>query len=368
MKRLLCIITSLTTGGAETFLMKVARALPPEKYQFDFIVTGEEGCYTNEVLARGGRIHVIPLRTQHPVRALCGILKIVKENNYDFVLKLGDTPVAVLDLIFARLGGAGHPAIRSCNARTDLSVKRKIISSILRPVLNAVAETKLAPSMLAAEFTFGKRHAHKDVFILHNGVDLGAFRYSREGRSRIRSEFAISDKLVVGHIGRLHDQKNHEYLLKVFRKIREKRQDAVLLLIGTGEKEQQIRNWVREMGLQTDVIFAGVRMDIPDLLSAMDVFVFPSFYEGMPNTVIEAQATGLPCVIADTITAEADITGLVQYLPLDVSPEVWAKAALSAIAPERKDTSSDFFAHHYDIQSVADDFTKIIFAESDMLN
>lgn len=364
MKRLLCIISSLTAGGAETFLMKVSRVLPPEKYQFDFIVTSEEGCYTKEVLARGGRIFLIPLRTKNPIRALTCIAKIVRDNHYDFVLKLGDTPIAALDLIAARLGGAKYPSIRSCNARTDLSAKKKIISAILRPVLNGVAASKLAPSMLAAEFTFGKQHAHKDVCILHNGVDLSVFRYTPEGRERIRKEFSLSDKLVIGHIGRFHNQKNHEYLLKVFQKIRAKRKDAVLLLIGTGEKEHQIRSWVQELGLESDVIFAGTRMDIPDLLSAMDVFVFPSFYEGMPNTVIEAQATGLPCVIADTITADANITGLVQFLSLDASPEMWAQKALAVITAERWDTEPDFLAHHYDIQSVARDFTGIIFAEA----
>ena len=118
------------------------------------------------------------------------------------------------------------------------------------------------------------------------------------------------------------------------------------------------------LGISDRVIFAGIRSDIPKVLSAMDVFVFPSLYEGMPNTVIEAQAAGLPCIIADTITREADITGLVQYLPLDLEDKLWAEEALNAVSAQRRDTHDDFIANKYDIQSIADEFVSLCFAES----
>ena len=144
-----------------------------------------------------------------------------------------------------------------------------------------------------------------------------------------------------------------EKMLEVFRKIRERRADAVLLLVGVGELEADVRRRVKELGLEDAVVFVGQRFDVPRMLSAMDVFVFPSFHEGMPNTVIEAQATGLPCVIADTITPEADITGLVTYLPLEETAEHWADTALSRVRAERSDTAADFLARGYDIESVA---------------
>lgn len=361
MKRLLCIIDSLDAGGAETFLMKVYRALPPEEYQFDFIVSADSGCYTGEVMARGGRIHVIPMRRKNPFGAFRGICSAVKENGCEAVLKLGSSPVAAVDLIAAKLGGAKCVAMRSCNALTGQSWKKKAVDALLRPVLNAVADVKIAPSMLAAEFTFGEKIAHKDVCLLHNGVDLDVFRFDPQGRCRIRDAFGLADKLVVGHVGRFHGQKNHRYLLEVFQQIRKRRADAVLMLVGTGEKETEIRGWVKEMDLENSVIFTGVRFDIPHILSAMDVFVFPSLHEGMPNTVIEAQATGLPCVIADTITDEADITGLVKYLPLSEKPETWAALALSMISDARKDTRADFIAQGYDIESVAKTLIELFF-------
>ena len=357
-KRILCILSSLDAGGAETFLMKILRALSPEEYQLDFIVSAVNGCYTEEVLARGGKIYQIPLRRKDFFGAFGGIKIIVKENNYDAVLKLGENSLAVADLIAARLGGARHLALRSCNAPTDLSLKFRCIHGFFRPILNRVATVKLAPSQLAADFMFGK---NSDAKLLHNGVDLHVFCFDSQKRTEIYNEFGLNGKFVVGHIGRFHPQKNHGYLLEIFKEIQEQREDAVLFLVGTGGLEEQIRNRVCEMGLQNHVIFAGQRFDIPALLSAMDVFVFPSLYEGMPNTVIEAQATGLPCVIADTITREADLTGLVHYLSLNNAPDRWAEKVFSVYSEERKNTSADFTAQGYNIEDVARQLVELIF-------
>ncbi len=357
MKRILCILSSLDAGGAETFLMKVYRTLPPEEYQFDFVVSTGNGCYTQEVLERGGKIYEIPQRTKDFFGAFKGIRTVVKDNKYDTVLKLGENSLAVMDLIAAKLGGARQLIVRSCNAPTGLSLKARCVHAFFRPLLNLVTTIKLAPSQLAAEYMFGKC---KDVRLIHNGVDLDIFRFDSQARNEIRKEFGVEGKTVVGHVGRFHPQKNHRYLLEVFRQIHKQRNDAVLLLVGTGILEGQIRSLIMEMNLPDNVIFAGQRFDIPSLLSAMDVFVFPSLFEGMPNTVIEAQATGLPCVIADTITREANITNLVHYLPLSDSPELWAEKALSLLSEERKDTSGDFTKHGYNIKDVARELVGLI--------
>ena len=356
MKRILCILSSLDAGGAETFLMKVSRSLPPERYQLDFVVSVENGCYTQEILDRGGRIYKIPQRTKNPIGAFRGIKSVVKNNKYDSVLKLGEHSLAVVDLIAAKMGGARHLAVRSCNAPTGLPWKSRVIHGLFRPILNRVATIKLAPSDLAAQFMFGKA---SDVVLLNNGVDLSHFCYSLEKRIDIRNEFGIEDKFVVGHVGRFHPQKNHRYLLEIFKEICNQREDAVLLLIGTGSLEEQIRKWIEEMGLQDNVILAGQRFDIPALLSAMDVFLFPSLYEGMPNTVIEAQATGLPCVISDTITRGADLTGLVHYLSLKDGTKCWAAKVLSMLSEQRANTSEVITARGYNIKDVAERFIKL---------
>ena len=136
------------------------------------------------------------------------------------------------------------------------------------------------------------------------------------------------------------------------------------MLVGKGELEDKIKEKIKALNLEDSVIFTGVRSDIPALLSAMDVFVFPSFYEGMPNTVIEAQATGLPCLIADTITKEANVTGLVRYMPLK-GPEEWAKEALNMISDTRMQTKKIMIENGYDIESVSKDFVRLVFGENE---
>ena len=364
MKRILCIISSLDAGGAETFLMKLYRTAAPDAYQFDFVVSKEDGYYTQEVLHRGGKIYFVPIRTKYLRKALYLIRKIVKDNGYDYVLKLTDSPLGVVDLLAAKAGGAKVLTVRSCNALSGRSFLGKVIDFFLRPILNCVANVKIAPSDLAAKYTFGeKQYLRGNVHLLNNGVDLSVFRYDAIARERIRQELSLENKLVIGHIGRFNQQKNHSFLLEVFAQIRKKRPDAVLLLVGKGELEQQIREQAESLGISDHIVFTGVRSDIPQLLSAMDVFVFPSFYEGMPNTVIEAQATGLPCVIADTITREADITGLVRYLPLSTHAESWAQTALDMVSETRKDTKQDFYDHGYDIESVTRRFVSLVFGE-----
>lgn len=363
MKRILCIVSSLDTGGAETFLMKIFRKLPCD-YKFDFVVSTETGYYENEVRSLGGRIYRIPLRTKHPIASYQALVQIVRENKYQCVLKLCDTPIGVIDLLAAKRGGARQLCVRSCNAASSESTLRKVINGVLRPLLNRTATVKLAPSRLAAEYTFGKQEVDSGyVRFLNNAIDLNVYRFSESGRKRIRAEYGIEDtSFVVGHIGRFNKQKNHRFLIEIFREILNQRPGAKLLLVGNGELSEEVKRQVREYQTEDNVVFCGVRSDVPDLLSAMDVFLFPSLYEGMPNTVIEAQATGLPCVISDTITAEANITGLVNYLPLG-DADRWAEAVLHAVCPERMDTRDAFYEAKYDIESSAVAFVKAVFGD-----
>ena len=342
--------------------MKLYRSLDKTEYQMDFVVCGD-GVYDQEVLSAGGRIFKIPLRTKHFFKAFNRLKKIVKENGYQNVLKLGSSPIVVFDLLAAKRGGAKQIALRSCNAPTRLSTKQKLINSILRPAMNRLANIKIAPSDLAARYTFGdKLFETGKVTLLHNALDLSIYRFSEDGRANVRREFDLGNALVIGHIGRFTAQKNHAFLLDIFAEIKANRPDAKLLLVGEGPLQNTIRQKSNDLGLTDDVIFAGVRQDIPALLSAMDVFVFPSFYEGMPNTVIEAQAADLPALVADTITKGAKVTDLVDYLPLAASAGEWADASLSSILTERKDTSDLLRASGYAIEDAVKQFIELCFA------
>lgn len=365
MKRVLCVLSNMNSGGAETFLMKVYRKLDRSQYQLDFCLNTRDECfYSEEIRTLGGKIFYIPPKSSGVKEFREQLYKLVKVEDYKYVLRITSNAAGFMDLKIAKKAGAKICAARSSNSSDGTSIIVKIIHRLGRLLYGKYVDVKFAPSDLAAEYTFGKKAVKSgEVSMLHNAVDLGAYKFYPEARERLRADLGLTNRLVVGHIGRFMEQKNHAFLLEVFCEIKKQNKNAILLLVGgNGDLESQVRQKVVDLGLEDSVVFVGIRSDIPQLLSAMDVFVMPSFFEGMPNTVIEAQATGLPCVISDTITREANITGLVQYLPLKAS-EIWADMALNIVCTNRTDTKSAFVENKYDIESTVNEFVKLVFGE-----
>lgn len=366
MKRLLCILSSMNAGGAETFLMKVYRKLDKTRYQMDFCVNVQETCfYEEEILALGGKVHRIPSKSENRKEFTRQLRELIVTQKYESVLRITSNAMGFMDLMIAKQAGAKLRAVRSSNSSGNANWKSQMAHRLGRLLYGKYVNVKFAPSDLAAEYTFGKKACRAgQVTLLCNGVDLNVFHYDADGRVAVRKEFGIEeDCLLVGHVGRFMLQKNHKFLLHVFGEIVKKRTNAKLLLVGNGPLEQDLRKQAAKMGIAEQIIFAGIRKDVPQLLSAMDVFVFPSFYEGMPNTVIEAQATGLPCVIANTITKTANITGLIEYLSLDMPAGLWAERALAQNVGERAETTKLFLEQGYDIESVARQFVKLCFEQ-----
>ena len=366
MKRLLCILSGMNAGGAETFLMKIYRKLDKTKYQMDFCVNvPEKNFYEDEILGYGGNLFRIPTKSDDLAGYKKALGDVVKNGSYDSVLRITSNGMGFLDLKVAKDAGAKRCCARSSNSSDGKGLKLWLAHRLGRLLYGKYVDVKFAPSDLAAIYTFGRKAYEKgEAQILHNGVDLSFFKYGEESGRNIRKEFNIQENTkVFGHIGRFMEQKNHMFLIDIFNEIHKTESNTVLMLAGKGELEGKITSRVKELGLEDSVIFAGVRSDVPALMSAMDVFVFPSFFEGMPNTVIEAQATGLPCVIADTITKEADITGLVEYLPLSLTAAAWAKTALSKLSDTRKDTYTELMAQGYDIDAVVNRFIQLVWGE-----
>lgn len=286
----------MNTGGAETFLMKMYRALDREKYQMDFCVNSDKNFYEKEILALGGKIYKVPAKSQSLPGWYRETKRVIRENGYRYVIRVCDHSLAALDLLAARRGGADHLIMRSSNASSGSRMK-VFLHKMFRFLAVSVPTVKLAPSTEAAEYTFGKGCVDNgDVVLLHNAIDTDVYHFDPEGRERVRKELGLEGMFVVGHVGRFNQQKNHDFLLDVFYALQKKKPEARLVLVGQGELEEQIHQKARALGIEQYVVFAGVRNDVPQLMSAFDVFLFPSLYEGMPNTVIEAQATGLPCL------------------------------------------------------------------------
>ena len=365
MKRVLCINCNMNAGGAETFLMKIYRKLDRSRYQMDFCVNiAEKNFYEDEIMALGGRIFKIPAKSGNLPKYKESLRDVVKNGNYDSVLRITSNAMGFLDLKIAKDAGATRCCARSSNSSDGNGLKQWVAHRLGKILYSKYLDVKFAPSDLAAIYTFGKKsYKTGETKILHNGVDLEFFKYDLEKASEIRSELKIDkDIKIIGHVGRFMPQKNHSFLVDVFNEIHKTDDKTILLLVGNGYLENEIREKISHLNLNDSVIFTGVRSDIPSLMSAMDVFVMPSLFEGMPNTVIEAQAAGLPCVIADTITKEADITGIVSYLPLN-DPKMWAKTALGAINTQRTNTRQSFIDKEYDIESVVKNFIKLVFGE-----
>ena len=361
MKRLLCIVGSMDAGGAETYLMKIYRKLDREKYQMDFCVANtNKGFYEDEITSLGGKIYRITNKSKNMIKNFTDIKKIVKQNSYKYVLRISQHSLSALELLAARLGGARILAFRSSNTHSGGGKFNMIIHYLFRPFANMISNLKIAPSTEAAKFMFGTNIVKRNKFVLlPNGLDLEKFKFSEENRAKIRSELNLKDEFVIGHVGRLTEQKNHKFLLEVFKRYLEYNNNSILLLVGKGELEKQIREYAKELEIIDKIIFYGVSDKVNEIYSAMDIYVFPSLFEGMPNTVIEAQANGLNCIISDTITKEVNMSNRSIQLSLN-NMDSWVSNIKQKSIVYRLECS---IKEEYNIKKVVANFEKIMFME-----
>jgi glycosyltransferase involved in cell wall biosynthesis len=192
------------------------------------------------------------------------------------------------------------------------------------------------------------------VTVVNNGIETERFAFSPEVRSQVRGELGLGDELVLGHVGRFVPQKNHDFLMDIFAETAKRSPEVKLLLMGTGPLEDQVRRKVNELGLTDRVHFLGVRSDVNRILQAVDVFVLPSLYEGLGIVAVEAQATGVRCVISDTVPTVCAMTDLVEFAALSESPAHWADVILRDCGSDRADHTREIQLAGYDIQKTAD--------------
>ena len=358
----------MDAGGAETVFMKFYRALDKSRYQLDFCVSSDEpGFYDDEIRELGGRIvHTVKKSESGPVTSFRRLKDIAREGGYCAAVRSSQHSLSALDLLAMRTGGVPRTVFRSSNTGTVTnSSKEAVLHRMFRPLIGLAATSYVAPSTEAGLYMFGKSGVNSGKFsILHNAVDLQEFAYREDARKRIRGELGIpDDTFVVGHVGRFNQQKNHTFLMDVFAEVARKRDDSVLLLLGKGELLESVRQKAKSIGLSNRVIFAGVRRDAALCYSAMDVLVFPSLYEGLPNVVIEAQANGLPCVISSAITQETVINGNVVSMSLSAGVSSWCAAASRMAGRRAVDGASELRLAGYDIKEELSNFVRLVFGE-----
>lgn len=355
MKKVLHSVSIMNRGGEETFIMNVFRKIDRDKIQFDFLcVINDKGDYDDEIHLLGGHIHYLKInRIKGPIKQLDNAYLLYKflrihRGGYDvFHLHTQHAMDGFLSGCAAKLAGIKTVIVHSHNTSTDF---HKIAHFVFRPLLNCLPIKKFACSNAAGKWLFGK----KTFTVIHNAIDVDIFNFNNEIRNRTRAQNYWDDKFVVGHIGRFNYQKNHDFLIEVFEKLSYIKPNAVLVLVGSGSDQDRIKQQVEKLKLKDKVFFMGTRADVAELYQGMDCFLFPSRYEGLPVTLVEAQATGLPCFVSDKITREICATKLIDFMSLNQTPVQWANKIIGvdSCEKERRSYAKEITEFGYNINNV----------------
>lgn len=321
--RIAHIIGKLNAAGVEAVVNNYYKNIDHNKYQFDYYIDSDSSCKPpQEMIDMGARYFVIP-PYQHLFSHIKTLVRFFKENNY-LIVHSGMNTLAPISLFAAWIAGVPIRINHNHSTAGKGEFKRNCLKYCLRPFAKVFANYYCACSKYAGIWLFGKNFFNSGkVTVFNNAVDTSKFAFSTSNRDKLRKELGISNKYVIGHIGRFTKQKNHYFLIDIFEQYYKKNSNAVLLLVGIGELQDEIKDAVKKKKLEDAVIFLGKRSDVDELYSAMDLFVLPSLYEGLPVVGVEAQVSGLPCIFSNEITREVAITENVYFLPIDGSVSDW---------------------------------------------
>ena len=326
------MMTDMNYGGVEMVVMNYYRHIDRTKVQFDFFALEGSAVPQREEIERlGGRVYIVPKYT-HLSAYEKEIIRLFRQNQYKIVHSHMNT-LSVFSLWGAKKAGIPNRIAHNHSTAGKGETKKNIIKYALRPFAKIYPTKLCACSQYAGEWLYGK-NAEFQVF--NNAIDLSRYSYDPQKAAAARKELGLEDKLVVGHIGRFCYQKNHDFLIDIFNEIHKQRQEAVLLLIGEGELEQDIRNKVKKLGLTDSVRFMGKQKDTSKFYQAMNCFVLPSRYEGLCVVAIEAQACSVPVICSTAVPKDAKITSSVKFIGLDESSSNWADSVLDVIKTQVK--------------------------------
>lgn len=348
--QILHVVTYMGRGGLETMLMNYYRHIDRDKVQFDFLVHRDfEADYDAEILSLGGRIYHMPRLIPWSLSYRKRLKEFFRAHPEYSIVHVHQDCLSSVALQCAKECGIPVRIAHSHNSNQDKNLKYLIKRYYMKKIPR-YATHLFACGKQAGEWMFNGL----PYTILANAVDTASYIYSPKVSDQVRRQLNLTEKLVVGHVGRFNPQKNHEFLIDVFHEIAKREPNAQLLLVGDGDGIQSIREKAIACGIENKITFAGVRSDVSDLMQAMDVFVFPSLYEGLPVTLIEAQAAGLRCIISDTISRECVVSlGLVTSKSLADSPAGWAAHIIEQAKYTRTDHTGEIRNHGYEITDAA---------------
>lgn len=326
-------------GGIETYLHKLYTNIDRNEFKFDFLCIGdEEPCWYKEFTNMGSDFYNVTPRNVNPMKNKKEIYDLLKNEKFDIVHCHLNT-LSYITPVLAAIENDIPVIVHSRNAGAVKSKLSNLMHRINSKRLPKDKIVKLAVSGLAGEWLFGK---DEECTVINNGLDIEKYKFDNNARIRVREEFNIKEsELLITHLGAMREQKNHKFIIDIFNEVLNMNKDAKLLLVGDGELKNQILEKIKELNIGDKVILAGKRDDVRDILCAGDIFLFPSFFEGFPNAVLEAQTTGLPCLISNKITSEVMINEDCKAMNINIEPKLWAEELLSFKLDKRRDLISN---------------------------
>lgn len=323
--RVVHIIGKVEMGGVQAVVMNYYRNIDKTKVQFDFIIDGyNETPIDKEIEGMGGKAYKIEPYEKNVFKNMLQCYKIFKTNKYTIVHCHLNT-LSVFPLFVAWICKI---KIRICHNHSTAAKgegKKNLIKYILLPFSKLFATHYCACSELSGKWIFGNKFYNKGkVKLIKNAIDINKYSYNKSVRDKKREQMNLNNKFVIGHVGRFAFSKNHNFLIDIFNEAYKINNNLILILVGDGQLKNQIQYKVKKLGLKDNILFLGNRFDVPELMQAMDLFLLPSFYEGLPVVGVEAQAAGLKCIFSDSITYETKITDLVEFISLNKSSKYWA--------------------------------------------
>ena len=325
MLRVLQVIGKMDRAGAETIIMNIYRNIDHSKVQFDFMVfSAEKGDYDDEILQLGGNIYHMPAFKGYNYFRLCEeFRKFFKKHPYKVVHgPIGSLAPAYLKA--AKKRGAyviAHSHATKSNRKLD-----NFIFNIFSYRVRYIADYFLACSKQAGIDRFGNKIINSERFeVVNNAIDSEKYKYTLERHEKLKKKYGLESKLIIGHVGRFSKQKNHKFIIEIFKKYKDMNNNSKLILVGDGKLRTKIEKQIKKMNLENDVILTGNRADSERIYSAFDILLFPSLFEGMSLVMLEAQAEGLPILCSNTIDRDTNITDTIEFMDLNQKPEEWAE-------------------------------------------
>lgn len=344
-------------GGAESMVMNLFNHIDRNKVEFGFVVHGEEvGSNEKAVLEMGAEVFHVPNYTgKNHYSYKRNWERIFEENPGYTIIHSHVRSTANIYLKIAQKYGL--KTIAHSHNTSSGSGFSAMVKNVYQKKLRKYADEFIGCSQEAGEWLFGKKICNQDNFhILNNAIDAREFAYNESVRQQTRRELGIEDKIVIGHVGRFHEQKNHSFLIDIFFELQKQHEEVVLLLVGEGDRKrkQLMEQKVENLGIEDKVQFLGLRSDIKELLQAFDLFLFPSLFEGLPVTLVETQAAGLPAVVTDNVSREIELTDLISYVSLNKSAAYWAEIVWENVKhSKREQTTARIQAGNYDIETTS---------------